>query len=193
MLSLDPKVDHGPQLNVAVWVMVSVATLFLFTRLYLKHCQNRGLWWDDYALLGAWAAQTAQAGLVSYIIGLGYGKLVIPKENIPLFGFPVNLLSTFLICANFLGKLSFGLTLLRIPAVWMRLIVLYIIITLAATLGMSSVLVWVECFEFKRKTDCVAVDVSVKYNMFSCGEKRCAISLAFRGADFGQCIRPLWT
>ncbi|KAK3345825.1 hypothetical protein B0T25DRAFT_264654 [Lasiosphaeria hispida] len=168
MLFLDPKIDYGPRINAIVWLLVSVSAIFLFTRLYLKNCQNRGLWWDDWTLLAAWVCQTAQAGLVSYIIMLGYGKVVIPVENAPLLGLPVNLLSTLLITANFLGKASFALTLLRIPAVWMRVIVWYILLTLAATLGLSCALVWIECFEFKRQSSCVTVDVSVKYNMFSC-------------------------
>ncbi|KAK0724078.1 hypothetical protein B0H67DRAFT_567205 [Lasiosphaeris hirsuta] len=168
MLFLDPKIDYGPRLNTVVWLLVSVSAIFLFTRLYLKNCQNRGLWWDDWTLLAAWVCQAGQAGLVSYIITLGYGRVEIPVENLPLLGFPVNVLSTLLITANFLGKASFALTLLRIPAVWMRLVLAYILLTLAATLGLSCALVWIECFEFKRKSNCVAVDVSFKYNMFSC-------------------------
>ncbi|KAK5651450.1 hypothetical protein OQA88_12457 [Cercophora sp. LCS_1] len=168
MLEFNPRLDYGSRLNAIIWLMISVAAIFLFTRLYLKNCQNRGLWWDDYALLAAWVFQATQAGLVSYIITLGYGKSVIPLENGRLFGLPVNMLSTFLILANFLGKLSFALTLLRMPAVWLRITVWYIIITLAATLGLSGALVWIECFDFKRKTNCVPVDISVSYNIFSC-------------------------
>jgi hypothetical protein len=171
MLFADRKVDYGPRLNALLWLMVSVSALFLFTRLYLKKCQMRGLWWDDYILLGAWICQTVQAGLVSFLISLGYGKPVIPKENTgPMFSLVVNLLSSFLITSNFLGKMSFGLTLLRIPAVWIRLAVWYIIITLAATLGMSTVLVWIECLGVKRAANCINVDISLSYNMFSCSK-----------------------
>ncbi|KAK4443002.1 hypothetical protein QBC34DRAFT_311816 [Podospora aff. communis PSN243] len=169
MLFADRKIDYGPRLNALLWLMVSVSALFLFTRLYLKKCQMRGLWWDDYILLGAWVCQTVQVGLVSYLISLGYGKPVIPKENTgPVFSLVVNLLSSFLITSNLLGKISFGLTLLRIPALWIRLAVWYIIITLTATLGMSTVLVWIECLGVKRAANCIDVRVSLSYNMFSC-------------------------
>jgi len=170
MLYFDPKVDYGPRLNVVIWLMCSLSALFLFTRLYLKNFQNRGLWWDDYALLAAWASQTGQAGLVTYTISLGVGKANIPKENGKLLGLPVNVLSTLLILANLLGKLSFALTLLRMPARWMRIIVCFIIITLTMTLGTSSTLVWLECLEFKRKTNCVPIPTSISYNIFSCGK-----------------------
>ncbi|KAK0610890.1 hypothetical protein B0T14DRAFT_570819 [Immersiella caudata] len=169
MLFVDKSIDYGPRLNALMWLMVSVAALFLFTRLYLKKCQMRGLWWDDYILLAAWVCQTVQSGLVSFLISLGYGKPVIPEENAgPLFSLCVNLLSTFLILANLLGKISFGLTLLRLPAFWVRLAVWYIVITLTATLGMSTVLVWIECLGAKRAAACIDVRVSVSYNMFSC-------------------------
>lgn len=169
MLFTDKKADYGSQLNAAMWLMVSVAALFLFTRLYLKKCQNRGLWWDDYALLGAWICQTTQACLVTYTITLGYGKPgSIPASKVAQFLLPVNFLSSFLITGNLLGKLSFGLTLLRIPVAWMRLAVLFIIITLTVTLCMSTALVWMECLGVKKLSYCIDPRVSLTYNMFSC-------------------------
>jgi hypothetical protein len=181
MLFADKKIDYGPRLNALMWLMVSVAALFLFTRLYLKKCQMRGLWWDDYILLAAWICQTVQSGLVSFLISLGYGKPVIPKENAgPLFSLCVNFLSSFLILANLLGKMSFGLTLLRIPAVWIRLAVWYIIITLTATLGMSTVLVWIECLGVKRAANCINVDISLSYNIFSCSKSPAVASACFQ-------------
>jgi hypothetical protein len=171
MLFTDKKADYGPRLNVALWLMVSVAALFLFTRLYLKKCQNRGLWWDDYALLGAWVCQTTQACLVTYTIALGYGKpsSITAGKGAQLL-LPVNFLSSFLITGNLLGKMSFGLTLLRIPVAWMRLAVLFIIITLTVTLCMSTALVWVECLGVKKSPHCIDPRVSLTYNMFSCGK-----------------------
>lgn len=183
MLEFNPKLDYGSRLNAILWLMISVAALFLFTRLYLKNCQNRGLWWDDYALLAAWIFQAAQGGLVSYIVSLGYGKPVVPPENARLLGLPAAILSMFLIFANFLGKLSFALTLLRLPAVWMRVSAWFIIVTLAATLGVSSALIVVGCSGFKRETNCVPVDISIRYNMFSCGTIKCVRPVLRKDAD----------
>jgi hypothetical protein len=55
-------VDYGPQLNVLTWLLISISGLFLFTRLYLKNCQHRGLWWDDWILLASWVALATSAG-----------------------------------------------------------------------------------------------------------------------------------
>ncbi|KAK0736589.1 hypothetical protein B0T21DRAFT_182195 [Apiosordaria backusii] len=167
-LRLDPKIDYGPQLNATVWLLVSISAVFLFTRLYLKNCQNRGLWWDDYFLLGSWILLAAQAGLIAHVVSLGYGRQVIPIENFPFFPVPVNILSTVLIIANLWGKTSFALTLLRIPERWMRVCVWCILISLTGTLVVSAVMVWISCLDIGLRGRCVPVDVSIRYNIFSC-------------------------
>ncbi|KAK4174463.1 hypothetical protein QBC36DRAFT_218389 [Triangularia setosa] len=167
-LRLDPTIDYGSQLNATVWLLISVSAVFLFIRLYLKKCQNRGLWWDDYFLMGSWVLLATQAGLVSHVVGLGYGRQVIPVENFPFFPIPVNILSTLLIIANLWGKTSFALTLLRIPERWMRACVWCILISLTGTLVVSAVMVWISCLDFKLRGRCVPVDVSIRYNIFSC-------------------------
>nr|CDP29732.1 Putative protein of unknown function [Podospora anserina S mat+] len=165
---LEPKIDYGPQLNVTVWLLISVSAIFLFTRLYLKNCQNRGLWWDDYFLLGSWVLLAAQAGLISDVVGLGYGRQVIPMEKFAFFPIRVNVLSTLLIIANLWGKTSFALTLLRIPERWVRVGVWTILISLTGTLVLSAVMVWISCLDINLRGRCVPVEVSLRYNIFSC-------------------------
>ncbi len=163
--------DYGPQLNVLTWLLISVSGLFLFTRLYLKNCQNRGLWWDDWILLASWIALTAAGGIIAFLIGVGYGKRRIPFANFQFFGLPVNILSTLMIISNLWGKTSFGVTLLRIPVRRMRICVWTILITLTLTLTTSVLFVWLECGFFKLPSNgCVPVDVSLMYNIFSCGK-----------------------
>jgi hypothetical protein len=169
-MDLDSNVDYGPQLNVLVWMLTSVSGLFLLARLYLKTCQNRGLWWDDWILLASWIALIASASIIAYVISLGYGKRLIPLANLPYFGLPVNILSTLMIITNLWGKTSFGMTLIRIPVPWMRFSVWYILVTLTLTLTASVVFVWVECGPLKLPGRCVPVDVSIRYNVFSCGK-----------------------
>ncbi|KAK0750323.1 hypothetical protein B0T18DRAFT_428285 [Schizothecium vesticola] len=168
MFEINPKVDYGPQLNIIVWLLISISALFLFTRLYLKACQNRGLWWDDYFLLAAWLTQAAHAGVVTFLVDKGYGRTKIPRQNLRFFGVSVPVLSTLLIAANLLGKLSFALTLLRLPARWLRLVAVYIIVTLTLTLGFSCATVFVECSAARRKDNCIPLEIAVRYNMFSC-------------------------
>lgn len=169
-LKFDPRVDFGPQLNLTIWMLVSVSALFLFTRLYLKNCQNRGLWWDDYALLASWLFLSAEAGVVSYVISLGYGKQIIPLENALKFPFPTSLLSSLMVAANLLGKISFAMTLLRIPATWMRISLAFIVVTLVVTLSGSAFLIWTECFPPVKVQQCVPTEIAAPYNLFSCGE-----------------------
>lgn len=172
-LKLDPRVDFGPQLNLTVWMLVSVSALFLFTRLYLKNCQNRGLWWDDYALLASWVFLSAEAGLLSYVIGLGYGKQVIPMQSFDRFGLVVTLMSTLMVVANMLGKVSFAMTLLRIPATWMRIALAFIMVTMVSSLSGSVFMIWTECLPPLRTKQCVPPQIAAPYNLFACGEWMC--------------------
>jgi len=171
------KFDHGPQLNAVVWLLSCLSGLFLLTRLYLKRVQHHALWWDDWALLSSWLALLIQAVLVSYIVHLGYGRhpTLIPVENASLFQLPVKILSSLLIVANLWGKVSFAMTLMRIPAAWMRIAIWIILVSLVVLLGASGLLVWVQCFAWEDATKtgraCVPVAVAVPYNMFSCGRR----------------------
>ncbi|KAH6649242.1 hypothetical protein F5144DRAFT_634218 [Chaetomium tenue] len=161
-------VDYGPQLNVLTWLLISISGLFLFTRLYLKNCQHRGLWWDDWILLASWVALTVSAGLIAFLVSIDYGKRFIPLRNAIKFGLPVNILSTLMIIANVWGKTSFAVTLLRLPVRWMRISVWYILTTLTLTLTTSILFVWIECGPLKLAGSCVPIEVSIRYNVFSC-------------------------
>ncbi|KAK3988741.1 hypothetical protein QBC44DRAFT_370787 [Cladorrhinum sp. PSN332] len=165
--SPEPQVTQGPLLNTSIFTLVSLSAIFLFTRIYLKQCAKRGLWWDDYFLLLSWVLLAAQAGLVAYVVTLGYGKEMIPRQNFRLLPIPINILSTLLIISNLFGKISFALTLLRIPEKWMRIVLTGIAVSLTGTLVFSAALVWVACHP-GVKGWCVAVDFSMKYNIFSC-------------------------
>jgi hypothetical protein len=164
-------VDYGPQLNVLTWLLISISGLFLFTRLYLKNCQHRGLWWDDWILLASWVALAASAGSIAFLVSIDYGKRFIPFQNATKFGLPGNILSTLTIVANLWSKTSFAVTLLRLPVRWMRISVWYILTTLTLTLTASVLLVWIECGPFKLAGNCVPMDVSIRYNVFSCGKE----------------------
>ncbi|KAM7198933.1 hypothetical protein V8F20_006000 [Naviculisporaceae sp. PSN 640] len=179
-LKLDPRVDFGPQLNLTVWMLVSVSALFLFTRLYLKNCQNRGLWWDDYALLASWMFLSGEAGLLSYVIGLGYGKQVIPMQNLDKFGLVVTCMSTTMVVANMLGKVSFAMTLLRIPSTWMRIALAFLVVTMVGSLSGSVLMIWTECLPPLRTKQCVPPQIAAPYNLFACGYSAAVdVALAF--------------
>lgn len=48
-----PHDNQGPRLNVAIWFLTGVATVFLSLRLYCKRIQRNKLWWDDYILIAS--------------------------------------------------------------------------------------------------------------------------------------------
>ena len=51
--------DLGQQLNIAFWLLTSLATLFLALRIYCKFERVRSLWWDDYLLIAAWVRNSS--------------------------------------------------------------------------------------------------------------------------------------
>jgi len=49
-----PHDDAGPVIITVLWVLVSISAISLALRVYCKRKTHRGLWWDDYILLGSW-------------------------------------------------------------------------------------------------------------------------------------------
>ena len=47
---------RGHSTSAGIWLMVSFSTIFLSARLYAKQFRLKGLWWDDWILIGAWAS-----------------------------------------------------------------------------------------------------------------------------------------
>jgi hypothetical protein len=46
--------SHGQMLLTAHWTLTSFAGVFLIFRLWTKVAFKRGLWWDDWVLIGGW-------------------------------------------------------------------------------------------------------------------------------------------
>lgn len=53
---LPPLTDFGPQINFVIWFLTAVSSAFLALRVYCKFLRHRGLWWDDYLLIGSWVS-----------------------------------------------------------------------------------------------------------------------------------------
>ncbi len=49
--------DYGPQINLTLWSLGSVAAIWLAVRVYCKFARRRGLWWDDYVLIASWVSR----------------------------------------------------------------------------------------------------------------------------------------
>ena len=53
--------DHGDKGHLLLsvhWALKAVAAAFLAVRLYCKVSYKRGLWWDDWILIGTWVRFT---------------------------------------------------------------------------------------------------------------------------------------
>jgi hypothetical protein len=47
---------QGRRLNIVIWILASLSTIFLSLRLYAKVCRNRKLWWDDHFLVASFVS-----------------------------------------------------------------------------------------------------------------------------------------
>jgi hypothetical protein len=46
----------GPLLNRTIWLLASIAALFLGLRIYSKVSRGRSLWWDDHFLVASFVS-----------------------------------------------------------------------------------------------------------------------------------------
>jgi hypothetical protein len=46
--------DQGTEIVVSIWVLQTLATVFLALRIGCKIHSRRSLWWDDYILVLSW-------------------------------------------------------------------------------------------------------------------------------------------
>ncbi|KFA54322.1 hypothetical protein S40293_04839 [Stachybotrys chartarum IBT 40293] len=144
----DPTLpDNGPTVNIAVWCLFGLATIFLSLRLFCKFRRHRGLWWDDYLLISSWVCFLVASIQLSVNIALGFGRpgVNINPENAYQVGLGGLIVGTFVLIAPILSKISFIITLARISPP--RLIIgLWVI---GATMGafqlVALVVQWAQC------------------------------------------------
>ncbi|KAI5923811.1 hypothetical protein F4810DRAFT_194831 [Camillea tinctor] len=122
---------HEPELgvNLGMWIMGGLATLFLALRLYCRICRMTGAWYDDYVLFAAWLMLMAGDASISYMLrrGLGTGPLV--PDDVPLCYALYIIFSTW---ALTLTKTSWAMTLLRLTERWQKWVCWFAIATLLA-------------------------------------------------------------
>jgi len=172
-----PHDDAGPHLVRTIWVLIAISLVFLLLRLYAKFFRQRGLWWDDYILIGAWVCITTESCLLTYATTLGYGKHVydIPfdQPTIEKTILAISIGGTFSLTAAIWSKTSFALTLLRLTDGWLKKCIWFCIITTNIAMGLSALFVWVTCKPIQKawhpfmEGTCWSPEVIVNYNIFS--------------------------
>ncbi|KAM0332157.1 hypothetical protein ACHAQA_002431 [Verticillium albo-atrum] len=144
--------NNGPTVNIAVWCLVALATVFLSLRVYCKFRRHKGLWWDDYTLIASWVFFVVAACQLSVNIAHGFGK---PGTNInPEYSYQVGLggliVGTAVLIAPVLGKTSFILTLSRISGPKLT-IGLWVIAASMAVFQTAALLVqWIQCTPLEK-------------------------------------------
>lgn len=50
----DAPDNLGPKVNIVVWLLIGLSSVFLVLRVFCKFRTHRGLWWDDHILIISW-------------------------------------------------------------------------------------------------------------------------------------------
>lgn len=189
--------DLGPQLNGTIWLLTTLAALFLGLRIYCKLLRRRGLWWDDYFLLASWVsasptsdeilvadfnfvkvALAVSAIMLSVGVSLGLGKHnndINPEtfQGVVMFSYIAGFCS---VLATAWSKTSFAITLLRISNGWVKMFVWFTIITVNLVLGANGTIQWAQCWPVTKLWDasvpgkCLPSEVVKDYNTFVSGK-----------------------
>ena len=170
-----PHDDQGPKLNGAIWALTAFAGLFLAVRVYCKFWRNRGLWWDDAFLIGAWVCITVECALLSAMTHLGYGLHIwdFPLQNMGPLLVLVNIAGTFSSTAAIWSKTSFAITLLKLTDGRIKALLWFVIVSMNIAMGLTALFPWVSCTPIQKAWDlnvpgtCWKPTVMVHYNIFS--------------------------
>ncbi|KAF3352504.1 hypothetical protein VdG1_08955 [Verticillium dahliae VDG1] len=143
--------DYGPVMNASLWTCVAFASIFLGLRLFAKFWKHRGLWWDDYFLIGAWAMLIVSVGINTKNVSLGFGKKLTdfpPDFDFSVFE-TVGLLGNLGGNASMFGiawsKTSFALTLLRVVEGRMKWVIWFIMISVNLAITGMVIMTWARC------------------------------------------------
>jgi len=80
--------------------------------------------------------------------------------------------STLLIAASVWSKVSFALTLLRLPMGWLKVFVWYLIISVTTVIGAAGLFLWISCTTTGGQRNagfCLSPDILTPYLVFSGG------------------------
>ncbi|KAH7303322.1 hypothetical protein B0I35DRAFT_498578 [Stachybotrys elegans] len=149
----DPSApNNGPRVNIAVWSLFALSSIFIALRLFCKFKRHRGLWWDNYVLVASWIFFLAGTIQLSVNIAYGFGR---PGANInPLHAYRVGLggliVGTMVLTAPVLGKISFILTLSRLSGPKLKIFLWVLGATMASFQLVALVVQWAQCTPLEK-------------------------------------------
>ncbi len=139
--------SRGIYINASIWVLQALATVFLGLRVYCKMLRHRGLWYDDYFLIAAWALLAVSAASTTANVALGFGRHFADFNPANLERYAIiSLLSGFFsILSAVCSKTSFAITLLRLTEGRMRHLIWGIIVSMNLLMPLSALFLFVAC------------------------------------------------
>lgn len=125
--------------NVSIWVMFAISSIFLTLRLYCRAIRTKALWWDDYLLVAGWMFLLISTAMISHLFHKGYTTTSFGVG----YMLPLNLTADDMHkLALGLSKTSFALTLLRFTKGWPRYVIFVVIVIMNSVFLIHSILVW---------------------------------------------------
>ncbi|KAI0526008.1 hypothetical protein F5B22DRAFT_588742 [Xylaria bambusicola] len=174
----------GVVLNAANWSLTALAAVFLSLRLYCKLSRSRGLWWDDYILIGSFVTLLIGVAFITSSIMLGFANPdVTPSpaaaRQLQIHGGVQNVL--FSLASDF-SKTSFGFTLIRVTEGRMKQLVILLIILLNIVYFFTIIFTFFKCspaiYSWLPKETCWDIWKYVKFAIFG-GSFSAAVDFAF--------------
>ncbi|KAJ2900052.1 uncharacterized protein MKZ38_002670 [Zalerion maritima] len=188
--------DNGPRLRISVWVLLSLATIFMAARFYAKIARGRGLWWDDHIMLASWCMILIDVICITSLVALGIGRHqwdlpdMTASESVK-FNLLSALSGTFSILATVWSKTSFAVTLLRITEGKTKMGIWAAIVSMNLFMGGSVLLTWIHCQPMEKvlkpwvEGQCWDTFKVTKYHIFS-GEGCLTEGRALTGGNAGR-------
>ncbi|KAI1486420.1 hypothetical protein F5X96DRAFT_234564 [Biscogniauxia mediterranea] len=167
--------------NASIWVLITLATIFLGLRVFCKFRRRKGLWWDDWVLFPSWLVLLAAGILITISLNKVFGSSNVDENNdlAPFRG--IGLLDLIAGTLFFLGsawsKTSFALTLLRIAGIRLKMGLWFIITSMNALITVSVILRWVQCQPTKKAWDYDGTDGT-------CLDRNSVLAVAYAAAAY---------
>ncbi|OTB06547.1 hypothetical protein M426DRAFT_9677 [Hypoxylon sp. CI-4A] len=165
--------DLGPMMNAVDWSLVSLASIFLGLRIYCKFGRHRGLWWDDHILISAWACLVVAVGFITSSISLGFTSPQGPKTPEAAVRLQIHggVQNVFFGLATVLSKTSFGVTLLRVAEGRIKMLVLFLTVTMNLAVFLYIIFTFFKCepkiYSWIKGPGCWSTAKYIHYGIFA--------------------------
>ncbi|KAK4165502.1 hypothetical protein QBC43DRAFT_30369 [Cladorrhinum sp. PSN259] len=139
--------DQSTEINLAVWLLISVSTVILAARLYCRYKFTR-LWWDDIVLTISWILLLVAGALVSCTIAVAHDE----SDGARRAFFRFQNTSTWLAAvATTWTKVAFAITLLNVVRERIYKYILYFLIVVANLILIPGALsIWIPACDDPR-------------------------------------------